>query len=66
MIGEIGALDGGLVPNARGLSTQYLGTYYLWGFVLFAVLAVVMLAVRRANCQNRFVYPDTQQFLSSN
>jgi len=26
MIGEIGALDGGLVPNARGLSTQYLGT----------------------------------------
>jgi len=26
MIGEIGALGGGLVPNARGLSTQYLGT----------------------------------------
>ena len=33
MIGEIGALGGGLVPNAMGLSKQYLGTY-LWGFVL--------------------------------
>ena len=47
MIGEIGALGGGLVPNAMGLSKQYLDTY-LWGFVLFAVLAVVMLAVMRA------------------
>jgi NNP family nitrate/nitrite transporter-like MFS transporter len=46
MIGEIGALGGGLVPNAMGLSKQYLGTY-LWGFVLFAVLALVMLAVMR-------------------
>ena len=47
MIGEIGALGGGLVPNAMGLSKQYLGTY-LWGFVLFAVLAVVMLGVLRS------------------
>jgi NNP family nitrate/nitrite transporter-like MFS transporter len=46
MIGEIGALGGGLVPNAMGLSKQYLGRY-TWGFVLFAVLAVVMLAVMR-------------------
>ena len=46
MIGEIGALGGGLVPSAMGLSKQYLGTY-LWGFVLFAVLAVVMLGVMR-------------------
>ena len=46
MIGEVGALGGGLVPNAMGLSKQYLGTY-LWGFVLFAVLAVVMLGVMR-------------------
>ncbi|RZL00862.1 MAG: NarK/NasA family nitrate transporter [Rubrivivax sp.] len=46
MIGEIGALGGGLVPNAMGLSKQYLGTY-LWGFVLFAALAVVMLVVMR-------------------
>jgi NNP family nitrate/nitrite transporter-like MFS transporter len=46
MIGEIGALGGGLVPNAMGLSKQYLGTY-AWGFVLFAVLAMVMLGVMR-------------------
>jgi len=46
MIGEIGALGGGLVPNAMGLSKQYLGTY-MWGFMLFAVLALVMLGVMR-------------------
>ncbi|MDA7415058.1 MFS transporter [Xenophilus arseniciresistens] len=46
MIGEIGALGGGLVPNAMGLSKQYFGTY-LWGFLLFAVLALVMLGVMR-------------------
>ncbi len=46
MIGEIGALGGGLVPNAMGLSRQYLGSY-LWGFVLFAALAFVMLGVMR-------------------
>ena len=46
MIGEIGALGGGLLPNAMGLSKQYLGTY-AWGFVLFAVLALAMLGVMR-------------------
>jgi NNP family nitrate/nitrite transporter-like MFS transporter len=46
MIGEIGALGGGLVPNAMGLSKQYAGAY-TWGFVLFAVLALVMLGVMR-------------------
>ncbi len=46
MIGEIGALGGGLVPNAMGLSKQYLGSY-TWGFVLFAVLALLMLGVMR-------------------
>jgi NNP family nitrate/nitrite transporter-like MFS transporter len=46
MIGEIGALGGGLVPNAMGLSKQYTGTY-LWGFVLFAVLALVVLVMMR-------------------
>ncbi|HEY0957087.1 MAG TPA: MFS transporter [Roseateles sp.] len=46
MIGEVGALGGGLVPNLMGLSKQYLGTY-LWGFVVFAVLAMVMLGVMR-------------------
>ena len=46
MIGEVGALGGGFVPNAMGLSKQWSGTY-LWGFVAFAVLAVAMLAMLR-------------------
>ena len=46
MIGEFGALGGGLVPNAMGLSKQYLGTY-AWGFIIFAALAVVMLVMLR-------------------
>ena len=47
MIGEIGALGGGLVPNAMGLSKQYTQTY-LWGFVFFAVLALCSLVMMRA------------------
>ena len=46
MIGEIGALGGGFVPNAMGLSKQFLGTY-LWGFVAFAALALGMLFMLR-------------------
>ena len=46
MIGEVGALGGGIVPNAMGFSKQHFGTY-AWGFVLFAVLAVLMLCVMR-------------------
>ena len=46
MIGEIGALGGGLVPNAMGLSRQYTGTYF-WGFALFAVLALCALGMMR-------------------
>jgi len=46
MIGEIGALGGGLIPNAMGLSKQYAGTY-LWGFVLFAACAGSMLLLLR-------------------
>jgi NNP family nitrate/nitrite transporter-like MFS transporter len=46
MIGEVGALGGGIVPNAMGLSKQHFGTY-AWGFVLFAVLALLMLGVMR-------------------
>ncbi|MEI2678983.1 MAG: hypothetical protein V9G29_14630 [Burkholderiaceae bacterium] len=46
MIGEVGALGGGIVPNAMGLSKKFFGTY-AWGFVLFAVLAVLMLGVMR-------------------
>ena len=46
MIGEIGALWGGLVPGAMGLSKQYTGSY-MWGFLLFAVFALAMLAMLR-------------------
>ena len=46
MIGEVGALGGGFLPNAMGLSKQYSGSY-LWGFLSFALLALVMLAVLR-------------------
>ena len=46
MIGEIGALGGGLVPNAMGLSKQYFGSYF-YGFLLFAVLAVAVLLMMR-------------------
>ena len=46
MIGEIGALGGGLVPNAMGQSKQLAGSY-LWGFLLFAVLAFIVLLMMR-------------------
>lgn len=46
MIGEIGALGGGLIPNAMGLSRQYSGSY-LWGFVSIAVCAAAMLVLLR-------------------
>lgn len=46
MIGEVGALGGGFLPNAMGQSKQLAGTY-LWGFVAFAVLALAMLGMLR-------------------
>jgi NNP family nitrate/nitrite transporter-like MFS transporter len=46
MIGEIGALGGGLVPNAMGLSKTFFGSY-AGGFYVFAGLAVVMLVMLR-------------------
>jgi len=46
MIGEIGALGGGLVPSAMGLSRQYAGSY-MWGFAFFAGLALLMLVMLR-------------------
>jgi NNP family nitrate/nitrite transporter-like MFS transporter len=46
MIGEVGALGGGFLPNAMGQSQQHTGSY-VWGFVAFALLAVVMLAMLR-------------------
>jgi NNP family nitrate/nitrite transporter-like MFS transporter len=47
MIGEIGALGGGLVPNAMGVSKQFAGTYF-WGFALFSVLALLVLLMMRS------------------
>lgn len=46
MIGEIGALGGGFIPNAMGLSKQHLGTYF-YGFLAFAVLGMAVLAMMR-------------------
>jgi NNP family nitrate/nitrite transporter-like MFS transporter len=46
MIGEVGALGGGFLPNAMGLSKQYSGSY-LWGFAAFTLLALVMLGMLR-------------------
>ncbi len=47
MIGELGALGGGLVPGTMGLARQYLGTY-AWGFAVFAGLSFAMLVLLRA------------------
>ncbi len=47
MIGEIGALGGGLIPNAMGLSKTYTGTY-MWGFAGFALCAVLVLLMLRS------------------
>ena len=46
MIGEVGALGGGLIPNAMGQSKQLAGTY-MWGFVVLAVLGVLVLGLLR-------------------
>ena len=47
MIGELGALGGGLVPSVMGMGRQYLGTY-AWGFAFFAACALVTLGLLRA------------------
>jgi len=46
MIGEVGALGGGFLPNAMGWSKQLSGGY-LWGFVAFTLLALAMLVMLR-------------------
>lgn len=46
MIGELGALGGGFIPNAMGLSKQHQGTYF-YGFLAFAVLGVGVLMMMR-------------------
>lgn len=47
MIGEIGALGGGFIPNAMGLSRQYTGTCAS-GFAGFAVCAGLVLLMLRS------------------
>ena len=44
MIGEIGALGGGFIPNAMGQSKQ-LTDSYMWGFMAFAAAALLMLGM---------------------
>ena len=46
MIGELGALCGGLVPNMMGLSKQYLGSY-MGGFIGLSLMAVIALTMMR-------------------
>jgi len=46
MIGELGALGGGFIPNAMGQSKQHFGTYF-YGFLAFAILGVVVLLMMR-------------------
>jgi len=46
MIGELGALGGGFIPNAMGQSKQHFGTYF-YGFLAFAALGVVVLLMLR-------------------
>jgi len=46
MIGELGALGGGFIPNAMGQSKQHFGTYF-YGFLAFAVLGVAVLLMLR-------------------
>ena len=47
MIGELGALGGGLVPSVMGLARQFLGSY-AWGFAFFAALSLGMLVLLRS------------------
>ncbi len=46
LVGEIGALGGGLLPNAMGVSKQYLGSFS-GGFIFFGVMSLVALVVLR-------------------
>jgi len=46
MIGEIGALGGGILPNLLGQAKQHTGSYAT-GFVAYAVIALCVLAMLR-------------------
>ncbi len=42
LIGEVGALGGGLIPNVMGYSKQHLGSYQ-YGYIVWGVLAIGIL-----------------------
>src|SRR5580698_8935379 len=46
MIGEVGALGGGILPNKLGQSRQHTGSYAL-GFLAYAAFALIVLALIR-------------------
>jgi NNP family nitrate/nitrite transporter-like MFS transporter len=46
MIGEIGALGGGILPNVLGMSKQHTGSYRL-GWICYAALAFAILIMMR-------------------
>lgn len=46
MIGEIGALGGGILPNVLGISRQKTGSFAM-GFVIYAAFALVVLVMMR-------------------
>ena len=46
MIGEIGALGGGILPNLLGQSKQHTGSYSA-GFIAYAALALLVLMLLR-------------------
>lgn len=46
MIGEIGALGGGFVPNAMGLSKEWTGSF-AYGFIAFAAFAAIVFIILR-------------------
>ncbi|MBI5587260.1 MAG: NarK/NasA family nitrate transporter [Deltaproteobacteria bacterium] len=46
LVGEVGALGGGLLPNAMGISKQYLGSFS-GGFIFFGAMSIVALIVLR-------------------
>jgi NNP family nitrate/nitrite transporter-like MFS transporter len=46
MIGEIGALGGGILPNLLGQSKQHTGSYQA-GFIVYATIAIGVLIMMR-------------------
>jgi NNP family nitrate/nitrite transporter-like MFS transporter len=46
MIGEIGALGGGILPNLLGQSRQHTGSYAA-GFICYGILALLILGLMR-------------------